>query len=297
MNEKKTADEINQWFSTYGVITSERILGTYQIVLPQSELLAAVKSPFSFYHQLIQVPLKNVLNGIILQQANDYHVYAQKIFIDYLLSGESGKPPEAQGAHTRESIEEERKQLVIIGEEFHQKQTAHDSLIANSQSVLIKIAKEWKVIMESAIRLTSTTLKNNNLDIKRSVIRRAVTHALVFCDLTSPQIENDKYAFVNKMNQVLRLNLSEQLKEQIAHNLSDLINFTINFNSKISSFFERADELTQNALSYRTLFYEAILRVTELIKLLPEYKIDPIQDEANRESLHFDKTIGEKRTK
>src|SRR5580704_2455101 len=100
MKEKQTADELSQWYSTYGVITAERILSTYQIALSQSDLLVAVKSPFSFYHQLLQVPLKNVLNGIVLQQANDYHVYAQKLFIDYLLSGESGKPPEAQGAQT-----------------------------------------------------------------------------------------------------------------------------------------------------------------------------------------------------
>ncbi len=297
MNEKKTADEINQWFSTYGAITAERILGTYQIALPQTELIAAVKSTFSFYHQLLQVPLKNVLNGIILQQANDYHVYAQKLFIDYLLSGESGKPPESQGAHTRESIEEERKLLVTIGEEFHQKQTTHDSLIANSQSVLIKIAKEWKAIMESAIKLTSATLKNNNLETKKSLIRRAISHGLVYCDLTSQQAESNQYVFIDKMNELLKLNLPEQLKEKIFHNLSDLINFTVNFNSKIASFLERADDITRSALFYRTQFYDGILRVTELIKLLPEYKIDPVQDEVNRESLYFDKTIGEKRSK
>lgn len=296
MNEKKTVDEINQWFSTYGVITAERILGTYRIVLPQTELLAAVKSTFSFYHKLLQVPLKNVLNGIILQQANDYHVYAQKLFIDYLLSGESGKPPESQGAHTRESIEEERKLLVTIGEEFHEKQNAHDSLIATSQSAIIKIAKEWQAIMESAIKLVSATLKNNNLETKKSMIRKAVNHGLIYCDLTSQPADN-KHVFVNKINEVLKLNLSEQLKDKISHNLADLINFTVSFNSKIASFSERADDITQSALSYRTQFYDSILRVTELIHLLPEYKIDPAQDEINRESLHFDKTIGEKQNK
>lgn len=297
MNEKKATDEINQWFSTYGVITAERILGSYQIALPHTELLAAVKSTNSFYHQLLQVPLKNVLNGIILQQANDYHVYAQKLFIDYLLSGESGKPPESQGAHTRESIEEERKLLVTIGEEFHERQTTHDSLIASSQSVVIKIAKEWKAIMESAIKLVSATLKSFDLETKKSVVRGAVNHGLIYCDLSLEQTEKNKYAFVNKMNEILKLKLSEQLKEKLSHNLADLINFTVGFNSKIANFFERATDITQSALSYRTQFYDGILRVTELIKLLPEYKIDPVQDEINRESLYFDKSLGEKKGK
>src|SRR5690606_37160436 len=102
-----------------GVITAERMLNRYQIRLQSTELLIAIKSPVSFYHRLLQVPLRNVLNGIIMQQAYDYHVYAQKLFIDYLLSGESGKDEEAQGALTRDAIENERKQLVILGGEFN----------------------------------------------------------------------------------------------------------------------------------------------------------------------------------
>ena len=89
MDGEKADNELSQWFSTYGVITAERILGNYKINLAHTDLVGAIKSPFSFYHRLLQVPLKNVLNGIVLQQANDYHIYAQKLFIDYLLSGES----------------------------------------------------------------------------------------------------------------------------------------------------------------------------------------------------------------
>ena len=91
MSDEKLENDISQWFSTYGVITAERILGRYQIQLPQTELVAAVKNPFSFYHKLVELPIRNVLNGIVLQQANDYHIYVQKLYIDYLLSGETSK--------------------------------------------------------------------------------------------------------------------------------------------------------------------------------------------------------------
>ena len=52
-------------------------------------------------------------------------------------------------------------------------------------------------------------------------------------------------------------------------------------------------EISVQARSYRSQFFDTIIRVTELMKLLPEYKIDPVQDAINRETLYFDKTIGE----
>jgi hypothetical protein len=293
MEDKQIDDELSQWFSTYGVITAERILGTYQIIIPQSELLVAIKSPSSFYHQILQVPLKNVLNGIMLQQANDYHVYAQKLFIDYLLSGETSKGEDAQGALTRDSLEEERKQLVTLGEEFHHEQLAHDSLIASSQSVLRKIAKEWGVALESGLKQTNTTLAKYNSGIKKSLIRRGIIHALIHCDLTGAQTLDDKYLFIEKMNELVKVTLTQELKEQLLNNLADLLNITMGFNSKVSEFLERTVEMSTQARSYRSQFFDSIIRIIDLMKLLPEYKIDPIQDAINREPLHFDKTIGE----
>ncbi|MCL9685026.1 hypothetical protein [Legionella maioricensis] len=293
MEDKQIDDELNQWFSTYGVITAERILGTYQIIIPQSELLVAIKSPFSFYHQILQVPLRNVLNGIVLQQANDYHVYAQKLFIDYLLSGETSKGEEAQGALTRESLENERTQLVTLGDEFHHKQLAHDALIASSQSVLRKIAKEWGVALESGLKQANNTLAKTNIEVKKSLIRRGVTHALIHCDLISSQSLDNKYLFIEKMNEIIKAELTQELKERLLNNFSELLNITMSFNSKVSEFFERAVEMSEQARSYRTQFFDTIIRITELFKLLPEYKIDPVQDAINREPLYFDKTIGE----
>ena len=80
MAENLTDNEFSKWFSTYGLITSQRILGHYKIKLTVEELIPAIKTANSFYHILVKIPLKNVLNGIILQQANDYHVYVQKLF-------------------------------------------------------------------------------------------------------------------------------------------------------------------------------------------------------------------------
>ena len=86
MAEERTENELSIWLSTYGLITAERILERYGIHLQHEDLLSAIKNPKNFYHQLLRIPLKNVFNGIILQQAQDYQSYGQKIFIDYLMS-------------------------------------------------------------------------------------------------------------------------------------------------------------------------------------------------------------------
>ncbi|BCA95521.1 hypothetical protein TUM19329_18820 [Legionella antarctica] len=293
MEDKQIDEELSQWFSTYGMITAERILGTYQINIPQTELLEAIKNPFSFYHWILKVPLKHVMNGIVLQQANDYHVYVQKLFIDYLLSGETAKGEEAQGALTRESLENERKELVTLGDEFHHKQLAHDSLIASSQSVLRKITKEWSGALETGIKMASNTLTNSNFDVKKSLIRRGVTHALIHCDLMRSDSIDNKYLFIEKTNEIVKAVLTQELREKLLQNLSDLFNSIINVSSAIREFLERVNEISEQARSYRSQFFDTIIRVNELIKLLPEYKIDPVQDMINREPLHFDKTIGE----
>ena len=82
MNEKVEQTDWSTWFSTYGLLTSERILERFNIILPHDELINSVKDPFSIYFQLLRVPLKNVFNGIIYQQAHDYQIYAQKLFVD-----------------------------------------------------------------------------------------------------------------------------------------------------------------------------------------------------------------------
>lgn len=292
MDEQQNTAELDKWFSTYGVITAERILGTYNLRIPQSELTAAIKSPFSFYHQLIQVPLKNVLIGIILQQAHDYHVYAQKLFIDYLLSGESAKSEDSQGAGTRESLENERKQLVILGEEFRELQLAHDASISSSQSKLIKLVKEWKLVLETSLTQTHNSLQNFSFDLKKNKLRLAIDHALIHSDLKSSSPDH-RILFVHTLNEILQIELADENKELLGSKLADFLECTLDFEKKIEPFNERANELHQQALSFRKQFYETILRIYELMMILPEYKIDPGQDAINRESLYFDKSIGE----
>ena len=96
--EQITEPDLSTWFSTYGILTAERVLERFNIRLRYDELLTAVKNPMSVYYMLLRVPIKNVFNGIILQQAHDYQVYAQKLFVDYGLSEETMQSEESPGA-------------------------------------------------------------------------------------------------------------------------------------------------------------------------------------------------------
>ncbi len=292
MSEAKSEIASSKWFSTYGIITAERILGKYQIKLAQDELITAIKSPFSFYHKLLEIPLKNVLNGIVLQQANDYHIYAQKLFIDYLLSGENSKEEGAQGAGTREAMENERQQLVLLGEEYHKNEGEHNNLIASSQAALIKITHEFNAALEQAVTLLTTTLKNAGFADAKTKARHAIIHALIFCNLSEPQLQSNQFLFIEKMNEILKISLKEDVKEKIMENLFSVLNIVLNFDANVEIFIEKAKEMTVRANSFRSQFYETIIRVMELIKLLPEYRIDLDQDAINREPLYFDKSIG-----
>jgi len=292
MSKERSENDLSQWFSTYGLITAERILGKYQIRLAHDELLTAIKTPASFYHRLLHVPLKNVLNGIVLEQANDYHIYVQKIFIDYLLSGESSKDEEAQGASTRDALEDERQKLVTLGEEYHAKKNEHDSLIANSQASLIEITQEWKAALEHAISSVHATLKNTGHDVNKSKIRKAINYTLISCELTPTQLEKNQYIMVEQMNENLNISLDADLKKKITDDLLDLLTIVAGFDENMSTFIEHTNVMNEQANSYRTQFYETILRVLELIKLLPDYKLNPEQDLVNREPLYFDKSIG-----
>ena len=147
MNNKQEQMDWSAWFSTYGVLTAERILARFNIHLSSDDLRAAAHDPLSVYYQLLRVPLKNVFNGIILQQAQDYQIYAQKLFIDYLLSGEDTKEPDQPGAVVREDLETQRQALIEKGEQFQTLENNHQILIAESQATLIALSMDLSTLV------------------------------------------------------------------------------------------------------------------------------------------------------
>jgi hypothetical protein len=292
MDDKSLDTEFSSWFSSYGVITSQRILERYQVKIPQKELLVAIKNPVSFYHQLILVPLKNVLNGIVFQQANDYHVYTQKLYIDYLLSGESSKTPEEQGAATRDDIEEERKALVIFGELFAKKLLEHEYLISVIQNGLIKLTSEFKRQFDSSVKSIDKLLTLSGIEAAKKTIQDSVVHALIYNGITVTMNEDSKMLFVDKMNEKLKISMTNELKQKFVEHFNGLFDTAQSVRQQIEEYSINVKDMGNEARFYRSEFYNKALTVVELLSRLSDYRIDQEQDLVNRESLYFDKSIG-----
>jgi hypothetical protein len=209
--------------STYSILTAERILARFNIRLKHDDLMGVMRHQDSVYFQLLMVPFKNIINGIIIQQAYDYQVYAQKLFIDYLVSGEGNTDEEVDaekpGANIREDLEVQRQNLVNLAEQFEKDNFAHKTLIHQSQSELSKISSQLQPID----------------DPKEHV-------------------------------------------EDVAQAIAPLL--------------EKADNLSIMFRQYRVEFKSLILATLRLVQLLPDYHANEIQDNVNRETLHFDDQIG-----
>lgn len=152
MDDKITQQPIDEifknWFSTYGLITAERILSLVGFHLKHDDLIQAINDETSIYHVFLDVPFKNILNGIILNQVKDYREYAQRLFVDFLLSGSGNVPaPEAGEIHpggTKDLLEQDRLRLIEMAEQLDIEEFEHNKLIAESQKALIELGKETK---------------------------------------------------------------------------------------------------------------------------------------------------------
>src|SRR3990167_1323990 len=159
-------DEPPPWMSTYALITAERILEYYHVRylnLSHGDLIRSLCNQDSLLCRLLQVSFKEVLNGIILQQAKDYQNYINKSLIDYLLSGEQSKAATEPGAVTRESVERERELMVAVSEEFRSHEFAHEQLIANSQKEIIQFMIDW---VKKNRQIAAKLSKQLNIDNK-----------------------------------------------------------------------------------------------------------------------------------
>ena len=179
MDLENKEKELSAWCSTYGLLTARRILERFKINLDDSELIAALNNPESVYYQMLRVPLKNVFNGIILQQVNDYHVYSQKLMVDYLLSGEADKPETAQGADTREDLENERLKLMELGEAINKEEQVHHRVIAQSQAELITISKTMQSSLTEVAKKVGKVLKSHGISKSDILIQKAIRAGLI----------------------------------------------------------------------------------------------------------------------
>ena len=283
MNESQKDGDLSPLLSSYGLMTAERILAKYDIHLSQQAILAVVKNKAYLYHKMLKVPFKHVLNSIIIQQAHDYYVYTQKLYVDYLLSGETGKSEDMPGVSTRELLEEERQHLLSLGDAFHDLKTENDKLIADSQSHLIHYASSLKIASTQTVKTILELLHPTGITI--ITIDKALKHALTYADLST------KNSITTLFMESLGLSLDNNQKTGVARILVDLVLIINGLDDMLSDFIYASENIADQAANFRSQFYNLILRTKELIHLLPEYKHDEEQENKNKETLNFDSSI------
>ena len=159
-----TEPEYKAWISTYGLLTADRILSRFNIRLSTEELTQALNQKNNPYYILLRVPLKNIFNGIILQQANDYQVYVQKLLIDYRLSNEYSKDPESAGKNIRDDLNTVFDEVSDLIKLLTAQKTKHFRLISESQAWLIDYVKESKKLKKGADAILKDPLFTEKYD-------------------------------------------------------------------------------------------------------------------------------------
>jgi hypothetical protein len=292
MDEAAPRMDLSQWFPTYGFLTSQRILERLQINLSGDELVSALKNHHSLYYQLLIVPLKNILNGIIFQQAQDYQVYAQKLFIDYLLSGEDQKDDNSPGANTRADLETIRLELVSFGESFRAQELVHQTLIAKVQEAQTNVAKSLQTKLKLSAKKIAEVFNDESKIQNDDDMQRAIRTTFIFYDKLTKDLLAATSDLWPKMEAILTIKISPEQRKIIAGILEQVGDPRDEIHTMLLSYLDETDAVSIEFRNFRTQFYNLILRVTELIQLLPDYHVDKIKDEENRSSLYFDAHIG-----
>lgn len=88
------------------------------------------------YSVMMLVPVNNLLNEIIYNQAQDLRVDGQERLIDYLLSGAANVEDDQSDDHKSNTLEQLREKLMSLGAAFDDLKLKHDRLIVRSQKTL-----------------------------------------------------------------------------------------------------------------------------------------------------------------
>ncbi|KTD26855.1 hypothetical protein [Legionella israelensis] len=291
MNEQKEHDELSSWYSSYGLITAERILEKYHMRLTQDVLIRAFKNPHSIYYRLLRVPIKNVLNGIILTQAKDYQTYVQKLFIDYLLSGEDGKDNNTPGASTREELEEKRQELTALGERFQQLEREHSQLISESQAQLISFSVKWKALMNKAVQSCEKMMKEEGKNVPESAIEHAITYALANITEQDASGLNKDSDFIQNFTENLGLVNHHLDLDKLSTIFQDFFSAFKSMEENLEVYIDKIKSMAEQLREYRSEFYEKIIQVNELLYNLSDYRMNDEQIKINKEALNFDRDI------
>lgn len=293
-NQTQTPEE-NLTLSTYRLITVKRLLERYKIDLDDRQIALSFKETDTFYHRLLSIPLKNIMNGIILQQARDYQLYLQKLFVDYLLALEAKKSASETGEEsisaTEQAVEEARKELIQFNDHFNELEISHQRIIGNSQVGLVNHAAAWK----KKIQEVGNTLSDNfSGAVKKESVLKILNNLLVYVPLAGSSLTSQDLCWLEIEKQT-SLSLKNEDRQVFLQAIPELIRFALESDDSLSGWREKITDMTRALREAREFFQQTIMKVNTFLVQMSEYSMDEAKNQKNREELYFDPTLGEKK--
>lgn len=267
-----------EWLSTYEALTLERLLEHYRFPLHKAALLVLWSNKSGLIYPLLQVPLAFVFNGIVMQQGKDYAAYLQKLYIDYLISGQSALEPQSQASNSKEDLETLRQEHLALQTDFDAFCTKHLTQVAAAQTFIRGAFSRW---------LEQVRARWQELyDLKGLITRCSwadfeshMRNACPYFDLSANAFSQD---------------FSDPRLEEWGIHAEELHATMLRFSEidgsiepKREEFYAMGQEMRQQFLAYRQQFHDAIVSVQLLLSQIPGYHPDKNQWEINKEQLLF----------
>jgi vacuolar-type H+-ATPase subunit I/STV1 len=190
------------FLGTYGGLTAESILAYSDIHLSREELEMQLRESHSFYAQLVKVPTQVVINSLLNTQCRDLQSYSQERLIEYILSGVEYKMTSEEDIKLKEKIEEKRLELISLGADLTQLESAHYEFMLSVYVLQERQAFEWNEALEQHAKKLESEIEQCKPDMPPEYKTRllhylktqAATISLSEKDLKSLKIKFDPSA-------------------------------------------------------------------------------------------------------
>ncbi len=277
---------LTSWQSTYHLITVQRLLGHFNISLPDDALHIISNTQNTFYHQLLALPLKNIFNGVILGQVQDYLIYAQKILIDYFMSGESSRHEAEPGASVREDLEAQHNFLAKQDDTLQQIMTKHKQLIAQSQATLIAISQDWQQALDIVATQLAQNLSSTEDIFTTDLSQQFCQNLLIRHSLT--ELNNSEALAWQAIEHNNQRHFTSSQRQVILDTLEPLLAVQQTMSKKIDLYQDEILMIQTQLQQLQQIIKQAIVDLVKLIDLLPNYQINEKQLEMNQAAIDFD---------
>ena len=146
MQNQKTVDSLafndRNVFETYEILIAQNLLNQFHLNLELPELQKALKEKKSIYFILLNVPMQNSFNGMILSQIETYKQFCQKRLADYVISTNPTREEQASPDFEDiipDNIESFKQELIKLQGNLRAIEQDYYNGIAKIQAYLIKI--------------------------------------------------------------------------------------------------------------------------------------------------------------